>query len=448
MTEQPIINNPQPATNNERHEDYPLSAVPPDMRKTFWSLTPILVGFTLYSGTLFAGGLIGPAFRFFPDLLGVILLGNLILGIYAALLGYIAGETGLNTVLMARFSFGNIGSRWVDFILGFTQVGWYAWGSGLIADLLNQAIGFPPSWNWLLIVVVTYGFCITAYFGYNALDWLSRIAVPAIVVLMLWSLTISTGDVGGFSGLQAIAPQAELPLTAAITIVVGTFISGGTQATNWSRFARSGKLAAIATLLAFFLGNGFLVFSGAYSSLAYGNADIVTVMVQQGLLVWGVILFVLNMWTTQDNTIYAFSVAGSHAFRTEKRHLLVLGGATLALVLTFGGIYGSEGFVQFLILLGTFIPPIGGIIMADYWLCRRGRFPDLKEIQPPFNWAGIIAYIAASTIAYFTPDYIPGIPPINGIIAALILYFLLDKAMRKQSPVTSHQSPVEKQREE
>ncbi|WP_204103596.1 MULTISPECIES: cytosine permease [Spirulina sp. CCY15215] len=419
MQEQPILE------KIEQQEDYPLRVVPPEMRKSFWSLASILVGFTLYSGTLFAGGLVGPAFRFFPDLIGVILIGNLILGIYAALLGYIAGKTGLNTVLMARFSFGNIGSRWVDFILGFTQVAWYAWGSGLIADLLNQTIGFPKSLNWLLIVVVTYGFCITAYFGYNALDWLSRIAVPAMVVLMLWSLAISTGKVGGFSGLQAIAPQAEMPLSAAITLIVGTFISGGTQATNWSRFARSGKMAAIATLLGFFLGNGFLIFSGAYSSLAYGDSDIVKVMVQQGLVVWGVILFVLNMWTTQDNTIYAFSVAGSHAFRTEKRHLLVLGGATLALALTLGGIYGDEGFFQFLLLLGTFIPPIGGIIMANYWLGHRGQFPSLDEVQPPFNWIGIVSYIAASAIAYYTP----GIKPINGIIAAVIIYFVLEKVM-------------------
>ncbi|MEM9539712.1 MAG: cytosine permease [Cyanobacteria bacterium P01_E01_bin.42] len=433
MTES-TTNNQQPVTNNQQ-EDYPLSSVPPEMRKTFWSLAPILVGFTLYSGTLFAGGLVGPAFRFFPDLLGIILVGNLILGIYAAFLGYIAGETGLNTVLMARFSFGNIGSRWVDFILGFTQIGWYAWGSGLIADLLNQTMGFPPSWNWLLIILVTYGFCVTAYLGYAALDWLSRIAVPAIAILMLWSLTISTGEVGGFSGLQAIAPQAELSIPAAITIVVGTFISGGTQATNWSRFAKSGKLAAIATLLAFFLGNGFLIFSGAYSSLAYGDADIVKVMVQQGLLVWGAILFLLNMWTTQDNTIYAFSVAGAHAFRTEKRHLLVLGGATVALALTFGGIYESNAFVQFLLLLGTFIPPIGGIIVADYWLCHKGNFPDLAAKQPPFNWLGIVAYLGASAIAYFAP----GITPINGIIAAVILYFLLYKAIGNKQKTTRNE---------
>ncbi len=150
-------------------EDYPLSAVPLDARKSIWSMAFMLLGFTLYSGTFFAGGLVGPAYRFW-DLVGLIIVGNLILGGYAAALGYIAAKSGLSTVLMARFSFGSIGSRWVDFILGFTQIGWYAWGSGLIADLLNKLAGVPTSWNWLTIIFFTYFFCITAYIGYRAMD--------------------------------------------------------------------------------------------------------------------------------------------------------------------------------------------------------------------------------------------------------------------------------------
>ncbi|MDB9527684.1 cytosine permease [Oscillatoria sp. CS-180] len=414
-----------PSSLGNKTEDFPLSPVPTTARKSIISLAPILAGFTLYSGTLFAGGLVGPSFQFWPDLIGIILLGNLILGIYAALLGFIAGETGLTTVLMARFSFGDVGSRWVDFILGFTQIGWYAWGSALMAQLLNSLAGIPESWNWLIILFFTYAFCSTAYFGYKAMDWLSRIAVPAMVLLMGLSLSVAAGDVGGFSGLQAQSVAESLPLGAAITIIVGTFVSGGTQATNWSRFAQSGKVGFIATLIAFFLGNGFLIFSGAFCAKVYGEPDIVKVMATQGLVVWGLILFFLNMWTTQDNTIYAFSIAGSNMFRTSKRTLLVLGGATFALILAWGGIY--EMLVQYLILLGTFIPPIGGIIMADYWIHRRGQFPALDTPQPAFNWAGVIAYVAASAIAYFTSQAGWGIVPINGIVSALVIYVVLSK---------------------
>lgn len=76
--------------------------------------------------------------------------------------------------------------------IGFTQIGWYAWGSALMAELFNELAGFPRSLNWLVILFFTYSFCTTAYIGYRGIDWLSRLAVPAMVVLMVWSLSIAT----------------------------------------------------------------------------------------------------------------------------------------------------------------------------------------------------------------------------------------------------------------
>ncbi len=60
----------------------------------------MLLGFTLYSGTFFAGGLVGPAYRFW-DLVGLMIVGNLILGSYAAALAYIATLSGNAIALRA-----------------------------------------------------------------------------------------------------------------------------------------------------------------------------------------------------------------------------------------------------------------------------------------------------------------------------------------------------------
>jgi cytosine permease len=414
-------------------EDYPLSPVPMDARKSLWSLAPLLMGFALTSTTLFAGGKVGPAFRFAPDLLGLILLGNGILGAYCAALGYIAYRSGLSTVLMARFSFGNIGSKWVDFILGFTQIGWYAYTSALVADVVNKLLGIPPSWNWLGILFFTYAFCSTAYIGYKAMDWLSRISVPLMIVLILWSLSIATGKVGGFAGAQAIAPTAQLSIGAALTVIIATFISGGTQATNWSRFANSGATAIGGTLAAFLGVNGLMVFAGAFCALVYGNQDIVQVMGQQGILLGGIVLLLLNIWTTQDNTIYAFAIASAHMFRVNKRTIFVLGGATIALLMAWAGIY--EALVPYLLFLGSVIPPVGGIIMADFWVRHRGEFPALETPQPAFNWAGVIAYVVASGVAYLSANAPTGIPlfdiaPVNGVVVAAVLYALLCKVFK------------------
>ena len=71
--------------------------------------------------------------------------------------------------------------------------------------------------------------------------------------------------------------------------------------------------------------------------------------------------------------------------------------------------------------------------MADFWLQRRGEYPSLEAPQPAFNWAGVIAYVVASAIAYFTGKASLGIAPINGIIAAVILYVVLSRVLPQQT---------------
>ena len=404
----------------ERKEDFPLSEVPMESRKSLLSTSVVLLGFTFFTATMWGGGRLGVAFPF-GTLLGVVALGNLLLGAYVALLGFIAFKTGLNSVLLARFSFGDWGSKWPDFALGFTQVGWYAWGTATIALVFSRLLNLPQGVTIPLMIVFGFAFSWTAYVGYRGLEKLSIVSVPLMIVLIVWSFAISTRDAGGMTGLLGISPTETMTLGAAITIVFGTFVSGGTQATNWTRFAGSAKIAVLASLFAFFIGNGLMVFAGAYGAIVYQEPDIVNVLTTQGLLLAGILMLFLNIWTTQDNTVYNFSVAGCNLVRSENRKLMTVIGAAIGTVLAIFGFY--DWLVPYLILLGTFIPPIGGVIMADFFFKHRGNYPKLAEVKlRKFNYAGLAAYVAASAIAYFSP----GIPPINGIISAAVIYILLD----------------------
>lgn len=404
-------------------QDFPLSEVPVEARKSLFSTAVVLLGFTFFTATMWGGGKLGVAYDFI-SLLGVIALGNLLLGLYVAILGYIAFKSGLSAVLLGRFGFGDLGSKWPDFVLGFTQVGWYAWGTATVAIVFTKLLGLPEAWNPPLMIFFGFAFCWTAYIGYRGLEILSKVAVPAMTILIIWSFIIATGDVGGLKGLLAIKPTETLSLGAALTIVFGTFVSGGTQATNWTRFARSAKVAIVASLVAFFIGNGLMIFAGAYGAIVYQQPDIVEVLNLQGLLLVGIIMLFLNIWTTQDNTIYNFSVAGCHLIRNARRKRLTIIGAAIGTALAILGMY--NWLVPYLLLLGTFIPPIGGVIMANFFYKYRGKYPKLKEaVLPPFEWSGIGAYILGSAVAYFSP----GVPPINGIIASVVFYIVIDKIL-------------------
>lgn len=401
---------------NPQEQDYPLSAVPMDQRKSLWSMGLVLLGFTFFTATMWAGGSVGVAFDF-PTMLMVLAAGNLLLGIYAAILGYIAAKTGLNTALMSRYTFGEIGSKLSDFILGFTQIGWYAWGTATMALLLVKLTGVPETWTTPLMVLFGFGFCVTAFIGYRGLELLSRFAVPAMIILVAVSMFIATSDAGGFSALMAITPSEDMSIAAAITLVFGTFVSGGTQATNWTRFATSGRTAVIATLLAFFLGNGLMTLIGAFGALVYQQADIVDIMVAQGLATLGILMLFLNLWTTQDNTVYNFAVAGCNMLRTRRRRTVTIGGAAIGTVLAVLGMY--EWLIPFLILLGTFIPPIGGVIMASYFIGYKRQYPALETTTlPALNLPGLAAYAIGSGAAYFST----WIAPLVGVLVAALSY--------------------------
>ena len=401
------------------NNDYPLSEVPQSSRKGMFSMATVLIGFTFFTSTMWAGGRLGSAFSM-DELLTIIVVGNIILGIYAAALGYIAYKTGLNTVLLGRYCFGETGSKLSDFVLGFTQIGWYAWGVATIAIVLTTLLGLSESWQIPLMVIFGFGFCISASIGYRALELISKISVPAMLIFIAISIYQGLVDVGGITELFGIQPSDSMEFSAAITVVIGTFISGGTQATNWSRFSKTGKIAVIATLAAFFIGNGLMVFIGAFGAMIYQQADIVDVLIAQGFMITAVLMLFANIWTTQDNTIYNFAAAGCNLFRTEQRILITVVGAAIGTILAVFGMYNY--LIPFLILLGTFIPPIGAIIMTNFWFVHRANPPKLSEITlPKFDNAGLIAYVVGSTAAYLSP----WMPPIVGMATASISYMVL-----------------------
>ncbi|MFH0735384.1 MAG: cytosine permease [bacterium] len=407
----------------EEAEDFPLSEVPDANRKGFWSLSTVLLGFTFFSATMWAGGSLGLSFKFFPDLIFLIVAGNILLGVYVAILSFIAFKSGLNTVLLSRYSLGEHGSKFSDILLGLTQVCWYAWGTATIAIVLAKLFNLDSSYNIIFMIFFGGLFCITAFIGYNGLKMLSYIAVPLMFVLIIISIIVSFKSAGKLGGILNIIPDKSMDYGMGLTLVFGTFVSGGTQSTNWTRFAASSKSAVFSSLLAFFIGNGLMIFIGAVGALVYNEAEISEVLKLQGLLSFGIIMLFFNIWTTQDNTIYNFSVAGCNFFRSTKRKIITLIGALIGTVLAIAGMY--DWLVPYLLLLGTFIPPLGGIIMADFYVKYKSVYPKLeKNIKIKYNYIGIASYIIGSAAAYF----LGFIPPITGIIVSFLVYSLLNYA--------------------
>lgn len=402
--------------NKYKYEDhdFALGTVAATHQKGFWAMLVVMLGFAFFSASMLSGGTLGTSLEI-GDFFYAVLIGNIILCVYTGLLAYIAGETGLSTHLLARYSFGEKGSYLVSFLLGATQVGWFGVGVAMFAIPVSKVTGLPVG---VLVLVAGLLMTATAYFGIKSLMILSMIAVPAIAILGSVSAGMAVESVGGIQGLLTIKPETTMTMTAAIAMVVGSFISGGTLTPDFTRFAKNKKVAVTTTVIAFLVGNTLMFTFGAIGAMVTGEADISEVMFLQGLIIPAIIVLGLNIWTTNDNALYASGLGFSNITKQPKSRMVVLNGIVgtcLAIIL-------YNNFMSWLNLLNTLMPSIGGVIIADYFLIHKGHYGTFNDLEfKTMHLPGIISWLAGALAAFI----LPGITPINSVVTAVIVYTVI-----------------------
>ena len=472
--------------------DFELGAVDEQQKRGFWSMFVIMMGFTFFSASMWVGLTLAnglTAARFFWG----VMAGNLILGVYTGLLAYPAAKTGLSVHLLARYSFGVFGSDIPSTVLAVTQIGWFGVGVAMFSIpttvWLNDAAFLQGTWFtsgamispwgvtaplhshllWFITVVAGIAMTSSAYFGIKALHIISLVAVPAIAVLGGWSAiqalffdkadfilahnptlaeTLATTGKTIKSGWDALAghvpgtdPKTGLSLAigmvSAISLGIGSFVSGGSCTPDFTRFAKNAKIAVTTTVLAFFIGNSLMFFFGGAAAMVYNKNDISEVLKIQGLLVPAIIVLGLNIWTTNDNALYTSGLGLSNIFRLPKRYMVLLNGA----VGTLAGLWLYDNFCGWLNILNTFIPPCGAILITDYFLVNKCKYPTMAEKKfVPVSVPAVVAWAIGSIVALagfnkfglgdLVPVLMKGIPAINGMVVAAVIYVGLSAALR------------------
>lgn len=356
----------------------------------------------------------------FTQFIIIVLAGNLALGLYTGSLAYIAAKTGLSTHLLAKYAFGEKGSYLPSFLLAFTQVGWFGVGVAMFAVPVANAM----NWNvYALIFAFGIGMTVTALYGMKSLVILGFIAVPAIALLGGYSVLDAVGAMGGLDALFGYEPTTTMTIAAALTICIGSFISGGTLTPDFARFANSTKSAVSATVIAFFLGNSLMFLFGAVGAMSFGLAEISEVMFLQGLMIPAIIVLGLNIWTTNDNALYASGLGFAHITKLPKKLFVIVNG----LIGTIFAMWMYNNFVGFLNVLGAAIPSIGAILIADYFFVKRGNYKEFTHMSfKSVHWGAILAWAIGVAFAQLAP----GIVPLNALLGTAIIYIVLMKVFK------------------
>ena len=390
--------------------DYSLEAVPESARKGFWNMFFVMVGFTFFSASMSVGAKLGNGL----DLSGFIwacIIGGVILSAYCGVLAFIGASTGMTMDLLCRRAFGTKGSYLSSFLLGFTQIGWFGVGVAMFSIPAAELLGVN---EWVLTIIAGLLMTATAATGMKGLEIVAYISVPLIVILGVYSM-ITAGVEGG--GLAAIFGQSagKISLFTGVGYVIGSFISGGTATPNFIRFAKNRKVAVWTTVIAFFLGNTLMFCFGAIGGAFTGKEDIFYVMIAQGLAIPALIVLGANIWTTNNNALYTGGLGLANITGKPMKHLTWVAG----IIGTALAIWLYYNFVGWLNILNCALPPIGMIVILDYFK-NRSKY-DGKHTEAVVNWFNVLGIIAAAIVANFLQW---GIAAVNAMVVSAIFVFI------------------------
>lgn len=390
--------------------DYSLEAVPESARKGFWNMFFVMVGFTFFSASMSVGAKLGNGL----DLSGFIwacIIGGVILSAYCGVLAFIGASTGMTMDLLCRRAFGTKGSYLSSFLLGFTQIGWFGVGVAMFSIPAAELLGVN---EWVLTIIAGLLMTATAATGMKGLEIVAYISVPLIVILGVYSM-ITAGVEGG--GLAAIFGQSagKISLFTGVGYVIGSFISGGTATPNFIRFAKNRKVAVWTTVIAFFLGNTLMFCFGAIGGAFTGKEDIFYVMIAQGLAIPALIVLGANIWTTNNNALYTGGLGLANITGKPMKHLTWVAG----IIGTALAIWLYYNFVGWLNILNCALPPIGMIVILDYFK-NRSKY-DGKHTEAVVNWFNVLGIIAAAIVANFLQW---GMAAVNAMVVSAIFFFI------------------------
>ncbi|MCC8080317.1 MAG: cytosine permease [Oscillospiraceae bacterium] len=409
-------------------EDDAFKPVPQSERHGWWKTSFIWAGSSICVPTIMVGALMIEGLSFLEMILAVI-IGTGILSIVFCLQGVQGTDTGLPTVVLARSAFGKEGAGIIiSFILACTLVCWAGSDCQIAGESFIQILNLSGVyWNRNIVIIVLGIIMLTvSIFGEKLISKLNVIAVPALIILCIYGIVTCLQTVSLIDLIKA-SPVEPIRLAEGISMVVGMQAVGSTIAPDYHRFCRNRKgscLAAVVGIMPYCL---FLFIAGAIMGAATGETDISILVAKLGLPFIGLAILVLATWTTMACDAYTGGLAITsllHLSGSKRATATAIAGVAGILLAVFGIM---DYFTNFLDLMASCIPPVSGVMIADYWLLKHGKAENWQE-RKGVHWVGVGCLVLGVLAALLLPF---GLSTINGIVVSGVAYLLIMKLVKK-----------------
>ncbi len=439
-----------------------------------YNIAALWVGMSVCIPTyMLASGLIAGGMNWWQALM-TIGLGNLIVLIPMILNAHAGTKYGVPFPVLARASFGTKGSNIPALLRAIVACGWFGiqtWIGGQAFNLLiiiilpgwaafslGPAIGFMLFWGMNVYFIVK---------GIESIKWLESFGAPFLLVVGFGLLIWAYVNAGGFGPI--LDQPSKFNSTGefwkffipALTGMVGFWATLSLNIPDFTRFAKSQKSQILGQAIG--LPPSMIIFSfigiavTSATVIIYGEAiwDPVTLLSKfENPIVVAISLVSLIIATLTTNiAANVVSPANDFANISPKHITFVKGGlmtAVLGIMMMPWKLLSDYSAYIFGWLIGysSFLGPIAGILICDYFIIRKRKL-NAKDLYEPkgdytykkgFNLKAVYALIAgvlAALIGLIIPEvsFLYDYAWFVGFAVAFLVYLFLMKGVIKENPV-------------
>ena len=416
---------------------------------------------------LLASGLIAGGMNWWQALMTIV-LGNIIVLIPMVLNAHAGTKYGIPFPVLARASFGTIGSNVPALLRALVACGWFGIQTWIGGQAFNSLIILVlPSWavfSWGPAVGFMIFWGMNVYFivkGTESIRWLESFAAPFLIVMGLVLLYWAWSNGGGFGPILSQPSKFQTAgefwqfFIPSLTGMVGFWATISLNIPDFTRYAKSqraqivGQAIGLPPTMALFSFIGIAVTSATVVIFGEAIWDPVVLLSKfhNPIVVFLSLLSLIVATLTTNIAANVVSPANDLANLFPKKINFVKGGlitAVIGIVMMPWKLLSDFSAYIFGWLIGysSFLGPIAGILICDYFIIRN-QYLEVKDLyirnglyeyKKGFNPKGIISLAAGVFVAliglvipslHFLYDYAWFV----GFAVSFLVYYLV---MRKK----------------
>ncbi len=448
-----------PARTPLANED--LLPVPPDRRTwTWWNIASLWIGMAICIPTYtLASGLVDQGWTW-QAAVGAVVLGNVVVLLPIALNSHAGTRYGIPFPVLARASFGVLGANAPAILRALVACGWFGiqtwiggWAIYKLFEVIWPGIATLPqilpafvglNTGELLCFMLFWAMNVWIVLrGMDSIKFLETwgspflLAVGAALFIWAWS---RAGSLGAMLQNPAVGPSGGgRPAVgnvwgAGLTSAVAFWGTMALSIPDFSRYARSqrdqviGQAVGLPATMALFAFIGAAVTSATVVIFGTRISDPVALLARIG----GPLMIMLSMAglvvATLTTNIAANVVAPANAFSNIAPHKITFKQgamitAIIGIVMMPWRLYNDAAAYLFtwLIGYGALLGPVAGIMIADYFVLRRGHLivNDLYRRDGIYEYTDGVNWLAGAALALGIAPSLPGfIAALHGTPAA------------------------------